>query len=60
MPQHALLVVIVAAAVALAAYGASLIPRTLGAERAQPASAGALKHKAIFAIGDAGPRASGR
>lgn len=50
---RASLVVIVAAAVALAAYGASLIPQTLGAERAQPASAGALTHKAIFAIGDA-------
>jgi hypothetical protein len=47
-----ILVAVVAIAVAVAAYGASLIPRTLGAERPQTPSLGAVKHKAIFAIGD--------
>jgi hypothetical protein len=53
------LVAIVAAAVAIAAYGASLIPGTLGTERAQPAAAAALGHKTIFAIGDAAPTSFG-
>jgi hypothetical protein len=56
---RATLVAIVAAAVALAAYGASLIPGTLGAERAQPAATATLKHKAIFAIGDSAPTSFG-
>jgi hypothetical protein len=46
------LIVVVATAVAVAVYGASLIPGTLGTERTQPASLGALKHKTVFAIGD--------
>ena len=46
------LIAVVATAVAVAAYGASLIPGTLGTERTQPASLGALKHKTVFAIGD--------
>ena len=49
---RASLVAIVAVAVALAAFGAALIPGTLGADRAKPASAGALSHKAVFKIGD--------
>ena len=46
------LIAVVATTVAVAAYGASLIPGTLGTERTQPASLGALKHKTVFAIGD--------
>jgi hypothetical protein len=52
---RASVVAIVAVAVALAAYGAALIPGTLGSERAAPASVGALAHKAVFAIGDRAP-----
>jgi hypothetical protein len=55
LAARASLIAIVVLAVALAAYGASLIPGTLGSERAQPTQAGALKHKAIFAIGDLAP-----
>jgi hypothetical protein len=43
---------VIAIALALAAYGASLVPGTLGSERAAPASLGATAHKAVFAIGD--------
>ena len=49
---RATMIAVVATAVAVAAYGASLIPGTLGTERTQPASLGALKHKTVFAIGD--------
>lgn len=56
---RATLVAMVAAAVALAAYGGSLIPGALGSERAQPAAAATLDHKAIFAIGDAAPTSFG-
>lgn len=56
---RATLVAIVAVAVAVAAYGALLIPGTLGAERTQPVSVGTLKHKTIFAIGDAAPLSFG-
>ena len=52
---RAAVVTIIAMAVALAAYGAALIPGTLGSERAAPASVGALAHKAVFAIGDRAP-----
>jgi hypothetical protein len=52
---RASLLAIIAVAVALAAYGATLIPRTFDSERAQPASIGPVAHKAIFAIGDRAP-----
>ena len=52
---RASLVAVVSVAVAVAAYGAWLIPGTLGTERAQPATLGPLQHKAIFAIGDRAP-----
>jgi hypothetical protein len=52
---RASVVAIIALSLAFAAYGASLIPGTLGTERAQPASPGALAHKTIFAIGDRAP-----
>ena len=59
LAARATLLAIVVLAIAVAAYGASLIPGTLGAERTQPASLGTLKHKAIFAIGDAAPMSFG-
>jgi hypothetical protein len=52
-------VALVAIAVAVAAYGAALIPGMLGAERTQTPSLRALKHKAIFAIGDPAPMSFG-
>ncbi len=55
LAARASLVAIIALALALAVYGASLIPGTLGSERAAPASNGAPAHKAIFAIGDRAP-----
>jgi hypothetical protein len=53
------LIAIVAVAAALAAYGASLVPGTLGTAQTKPSSLGALKHKTIFAIGDAAPMSFG-
>jgi hypothetical protein len=55
LAARATLFAIVAVVVAIAAYGASLIQGTFGAERTQPVSAGAPAHKAIFAIGDRAP-----
>ena len=55
LAARASVIAIIAVAVALAGYGASLIPGTLGSERAAPATAGALAHKAVFAIGDRAP-----
>lgn len=55
LAARATLFAIVAVVLAIAAYGASLIPGTFGAERTQPVSAGAPAHKAIFAIGDRAP-----
>jgi hypothetical protein len=52
---RATLIALVATAVAIAAYGAALIPGTLGTERTQQVSLGALKHKPVFAIGEAAP-----
>jgi hypothetical protein len=49
---RASLFAIVGVAVALAASGAALIPGTLGADRAQPAPAGTVTHKAIVKIGE--------
>ncbi|MDX6618290.1 MAG: hypothetical protein QOK36_676 [Gaiellales bacterium] len=56
---RASLVAVVSVAVAVATYGAWLIPGMLGSERPQPASLGALQHKAIFAIGDRAPLSFG-
>jgi hypothetical protein len=53
------LLTIVTVSAAVAAYGAWLIPGTFGAERTQPVSVGTLKHKAIFALGDAAPLSFG-
>ncbi len=53
------LLAIVAAAVAIAAYGATLIPGTLGSEHTQPASLGTVQHKPIFALGDRAPLSFG-
>lgn len=46
------LIAIVAIAIAVAAYGASLIPGALGTERTHTASLGTLENKTVFAIGD--------
>jgi len=59
LAARASLVAIVAVAVALAAFGAALIPGTLGADRAKPAPAGVLTHKAVFKIGDRAPMSYG-
>ena len=59
LAARASLVAIVAVAVALAALGAALIPGTLGADRAKPAPAGVLTHKAAFKIGDRAPMSYG-
>jgi hypothetical protein len=59
LAPRASLLAIVAVAVALAAYGAALIPGTLGSGRVQPASIGALAQKAVFAIGDRAPLSFG-
>jgi hypothetical protein len=56
---RASLVAVVSVAVAVATYGAWLIPGMLGSERPQPASLGPLQHKAIFAIGDRAPLSFG-
>jgi hypothetical protein len=56
---RAILLTIVAAAIAVAAYGATLIPGTLGAQRTQAASPPALKHKPIFSIRDSAPMSFG-
>src|SRR3954469_3748091 len=53
------LLAIVAAAVAIAAYGATLIPGTLGSEHMRPASLGTVQHKPIFALGDRAPLSFG-
>jgi hypothetical protein len=55
LAARASLVAVVSVAVAVAAYGAWLIPGTLGTERTQSATLGPLQHKAIFAIGDRVP-----
>jgi hypothetical protein len=59
LAARATLLALVAFAVAVAAYGASLIPGTFNTERTQAVSLGTLKHKAIFAIGDAAPMSFG-
>jgi hypothetical protein len=56
---RALLLTIVAVAVAAAAYGATLIPGTMGAQRTQPATQAALKHKPVFALRESAPMSFG-
>jgi hypothetical protein len=56
---RAILVTIVAAAVAAAAYGAALIPGTLGPQHSQPAAARVLEHKPVFAIRESAPMSFG-
>jgi hypothetical protein len=53
------LLTIVASAVAIAAYGATLIPGTLGSEHIQPAFLGTVAHKPVFAVGDRAPLSFG-
>jgi hypothetical protein len=52
---RATLIAVVATTVAIAAYGAALIPGTFGTERTQQVPLGVLKHKPVFAIGETAP-----
>jgi hypothetical protein len=56
---RAIVLLMVAAAVAVAAYGASLIPGALGTQQSQPTALRTLRHKPVFAILEAAPMSFG-
>jgi hypothetical protein len=59
LAARATVLLIVATAVAVAGYGASLIPGTLGTQQAKPTALHALKHKPVFAIRESAPMSFG-